>query len=273
MRLKLLSGLATIIAMAFLGVSSASASSFEVQVRGHLTRPQIICPDGAMLCGTAYIEGYGDAAYGWFLVASSGPSESCGHRTSLFDYTALVRFTLPDSSQLTLRELGKLCSPGKSFPTGGVNSYGNPRFFDAHWNVVSATGRFGGLTGSGTSGGTFAGAAVNSRYHGTLSVGSNDATVRLSWAIILNGEPGTCEVVGASHVRVLLHGLGTTTAVEFACDQQAAEFIIDAGTYTFEVELVDAAGTVLGLVPVFSSVDVFIGQTYDLGNFQFAFQF
>ena len=227
-----------------------------------------------MLCGTAYIEGYGNAEYGWFLVATSGPSESCGPHSGLFDYRALVKFTLPDGSKLTLREVGTLCSPGNSFPTGNLNSYGNPRFFDAHWQVVSTTGQFAGLIGNGTSRGSFAGAAVNIRYGGTLNMGPNDATVRLTWDIIRNGAPATCEEVGASHLRVLLRGeLGSTTEVEFGCSQKSAEFIINAGTYTVEIELVDLAGHSLSLIPIVTTVEIFIGDVYYLGNYLFSFEF
>jgi hypothetical protein len=270
---KFLSALMAVITMAFLDVASASASAFDVQVRGHLTRSQIFCPGGAMLCGKADIESYGNAEYGWFLIANSGPSKSCGPHSGLFDYRALIKFTLPDGSELTLQEVGALCSPGNSFPTGGLNSYGNPRFFDAHWQVASATGKFAGLTGNGTSRGTFAGAAVDIRYGGTLNVGSNDATAGLSWDIVRNGAPATCEEVGASHLRVLLRGIGSTTEVEFDCDQKSAEFIVNAGTYTVEIELVDIAGTSLSVIPAVSTVEIFIGEVSYLGNYQFSFEF
>jgi len=253
--------------------TTSSAAAFDVQVRGHLTRPQMFCPSGATLCGTAYIEGYGNAEYGWFLFDISGPSGSCGPHSGLFDYRALVRFTLPDGSTLTLQEVGTLCSAGNSFPTGGLNSYGNPRFFDAYWQVVSATGQFAGLTGNGTSRGIFAGAAVDIRYGGTLNVGSNEATIRLSWDILRNGAPATCEEVGASHLRLKLRGIGSTMETEFDCNQKSAEVITNAGTYTVEIELVDSAGTSLSQVPIVSTVELFIGDVYDLGNYQFSFAF
>ena len=264
-----------VITIAFLGVgsASASASAFDVQVRGHLTRSQGFCPNGGTLCGTAYIEGYGNAEYGWFLVGTSGPSQPCGSQSGLFDFTALVKFTLPDGGTLTLRELGTLCSPSNSFPTRGSNSYGNPSSFKAQWQVVSATGQFAGVIGNGTSIGTFAGASINVRYGGTLNVGSNDATLSLSWDILRNGELATCEEVGASHVRVLLNSIGSTTEVEFECNQKSAEFIVNAGTYTVEIELIDIDGNRLSLIPVFSTVELFIGEVYFLGNYLFGFEF
>jgi hypothetical protein len=256
-----------VVTAAFLGVASAAA--FDVQVRGHLTRSQTFCPDGAVLCGTAYIEGYGNAEYRSFLVANGGPSESCGPHSGLVDYDAIVTFTLPDGSTLKLHEVGTLCTPGNSFPTGGLNSYGNPLSFDAHWQVVLATGQFAGLIGSGTSRGTFAGAAIVIRYGGTVNEGSNDATVRLSWDIVVNGAPGTCDEVGASHIRVLLSGVDTTE-VEFDCDQKSAEFVINAGNYAAEIELVDTAGVILGVAV--RTFEVFIGYVFDLGHYEFAFQ-
>lgn len=273
MKTKLLSALMAVIAMAFLGVASVSADAFDVQVRGHLTRPQMFCPNGATLCGTAYIEGYGSVDYGWFLFDTSGPAGSCGPHSGLFDYTALVRFTLPDGSTLTLQEVGTLCSAGNSIPTGGPNSYGNPRFFNGYWQVVSATGEFAGLIGNGTSRGTFAGAAIDTRYGGTLNVGSNEATIRLSWDILRNGAPATCEEVGASHLRLKLRGIGSTMETEFDCNQNSAEVITNAGTYTVEIDLVDSAGTSLSQVPIVSTLELFIGDVYDLGNYQFSFEF
>jgi hypothetical protein len=273
MKTKLLSALMAVISMTFLGVTSASAAAFDVQVRGHLTRPQMFCPSGATLCGTAYIEGYGNAEYGWFLFDISGPSGSCGPHSGLYDYKALIRLTLPDGSTLTLQEVGTLCSAGNSYPTGGLNSYGNPLFFDAYWQVVSATGQFSGLIGNGTSRGTFAGAAVDIRYGGTLNVGSNEATIRLSWDILRNGAPATCEEVGASNLRLTLRGSGSTMETEFDCNQKSAEVITSAGTYTVEIELVDSAGTSLSLVPIVSTVELFIGDVYFLGDYYFSFAF
>lgn len=273
MKTKLLSALVAVIAMAFLGATSLSASVLDVQVRGHLTRSEAFCPDGGMLCGTAYIEGYGVAEYRWFLVATSGPSGSCGPQSGLFDFTAIAKFTLPDGSTLTLREVGTLCTPGNSFPTGGPNSYGNPSFFDTHWQVVSATGQFAGLIGAGSSRGTFAGATVNIRYGGNLDTGSNDATIRLNWDILRNGAPATCEEVGARHLRVRLRGIGTTTEMEFDCSEKSAEFIINAGTYNAEIDLLDISGRPLNFVPATSTFEIFIGDVYYLGNYLFGFEF
>jgi hypothetical protein len=226
-----------------------------------------------MLCGTAYIGGYGIAEYGWSLIGANGPSGSCGPHSGLFDYRAIVRFTLSDGSTLTLQEVGTLCSPGNSFPTGGFNSYGNPRFFDAHWKVGSATGQFAGLIGSGTSRGTFAGAAVTAHYDGTLNAGSSEATFRLEWDVVRNGEPATCEEVGASYLRVRLSSVNGTNEKKFNCNDKSAEFVVDAGFYNVEIDLLDIADTPLNLVPIVSTAEIFIGDVLYLGNYQFWFWF
>ena len=81
--------------------------------------------------------------------------------------------------------------------------------------------------------------------------------------------------VGASHLRVLLRnlGIGSTTEVEFDCNQKSAEFTTNAGAYIVEIDLVDGAGTSLTVVPVVSFVEIFIGDAIYLGNYQFAFEF
>ena len=38
-----------------------STSPLDAHVRGHLTRAHAVCPDGAVLCGSAEIAGYGSA--------------------------------------------------------------------------------------------------------------------------------------------------------------------------------------------------------------------
>ena len=49
--------------------------------------------------------------------------------------------------------------------------------------------------------------------------------------------------------------------------------ITNAGAYIVEIDLVDSAGTSLTVVPVVSFVEIFIGDTIYLGDYQFAFQF
>ena len=267
MKIKFLSALAVIM-IPFLGV--ASAATFDVKVRGQLTRSQGFCPDGADLCGTASLERYGEAQYRSFLFVNGEPSQSCGPHAGLFDYNAIVTFTLHDGSKLKLHETGTLCTPGNSFAAGGLNSYGNPSFFDAQWQVVSATGQFAGLIGSGTSSGHIAGAAIVIQYSGTVNVGSNDASIRLSWRIDVNGAPATCAQVGASYVRVLVSGIGTAEEFDFDCDKNSAEFVISAGDYTVEIALIDSAGFTLGSVPP-QNVETFIGQVTDIGLYDFAF--
>ena len=267
---KLLLASMAVMASAFFGV--ASAANLDAQVRGHLTRPQGVCPDGATLCGTASIAGYGNAEYRWFLGGTGKPSGSCGHLSRLFDYDAIVMFTLPDGSKLKLHEMGTLCAPGNSFPTGGPNSYGNPQSFNAHWQVVLATGKFAGLTGSGTSSGAFAGAAIGAQYHGTLTTGGvSNATVLLSWEIVdSNGAPLTCADVGASHVRVVLSGTAASE-VDLDCDQMSGQFDVTAGDYTTQIEFVDSAGNVLASTPVVGPYEFLIGYSYDLGHYVFQF--
>ena len=268
-KIKLLSALMGLVAISFSNV--AFAADFNAKVQGHVTRSQGACPDGAVLCGTADIEGFGDAEYRWFRIGSASPSGSCGPLTGWFDYGAIVTFTLSDDSNLTLYEVGTQCTPGSSYPTGNQKSFGNPRFVAASWQVVSGTGQFAGMTGSGTSSGQFPGAAIAFRYDGTLDAGSNLATVSLDWDIIVNGTSATCEEVGASHIVVKLSGISTEWV--FDCGQKSAAFVVDGGVYTAEIALVDIAGFRLNSFPIIVDILVLPGQTINLGYFAFVFSF
>jgi len=267
-KVKLLWALLGLISISFCNVASAAA--FNVKVQGHVTRAQGTCPDGAGLCGTAHIDGFGDAQYRWCPIASSDPSGSCGPLLGWFDYGAIVTFTLYDGSNLTLYEVGTQCTPGKSSPTGSPKSYGNPRFLDAVWQVVSGTGQFAGLIGSGTSSGSFAGAAIQFRYGGAVDEGSRLAGMSLDWDIIVNGASATCEEVGAGQLQVKLSGT-LSTELMFDCSQKSAEFVVDAGDYTAEISLLDIAGGSLNAVPVVVHFQAVAGQTTNIGFFQFAF--
>lgn len=143
--------------------SSAVQVVFEAVVDGPAIKPTG-CPEDAFICGTAAITGFGSAAYSFSLGSLQLVSESCG------SYDADVTFTLEDGSSLTLGESGIVCGPGKSFfpvPAPG-GSYGNPAGGNGIWNVITATGRFEGRTGSGTNTFQSAGASFHAIYTGLL---------------------------------------------------------------------------------------------------------
>lgn len=246
----------------------ASAAAFNVKIEGRITKPQGACADGASLCGTARLEGYGDAEYRAYRYGSGEPSGACGALPGFSDFGALVTFSLADGSTLWLYELGTQCAAGNSLPTGGPKSYGNPIFFTARWQVLFGIGQFSGLIGGGTNSGTFAGAAIVARYGGTLDPGHGVGQARLAWNLQLNGAPTTCAYVGAAAVRVNVIGT-TSTQLEFGCDEGAAEFPAEAGVDTFHVALVDAAGQTLGETAFASQI--FAGFTTDIGTVVFSF--
>ena len=103
--------------------------------------PAGACPDAAFRCGTAEIDGFGSAEWRFYLTFFAPDSESCG------SYTALVTFTLPDDSVLSLDETGTVCGPGKSFFATPGFSWGNPEEANGAWEFLSGTGQFSDVTG------------------------------------------------------------------------------------------------------------------------------
>ena len=135
------------------------STDFNATVSSRALRPAGPCTDGAFRCGTAIIDGIGDAAaWQFFLGAFAPTSNACGA------YTATVVFTLADGSVLELAENGTVCGPGNSFFSTPPFSWGNPDLAAGDWTVVSASGRFAGMTGSGSSRLTSAGALVAGSY-------------------------------------------------------------------------------------------------------------
>jgi hypothetical protein len=99
----------------------------------------------------------------------------------------------------------------------------------------------------------------------------NDATVRLSWAITVNGGVGTCSSVGATTVRVIAIRGGGTATIDFPCSSLNGEFDIREGLYDIEVQLLDQTGLRLNSVPVVLTRDLFADDLVNLGLFEFSF--
>ena len=149
---------------ALLTAGAASAQTdFNAKINAHIS-PHALCPDGVFVCGIATIAGFvTPAEYRLYVTSIRPPTKSCGKSTGSVDYGATATFTLPDGSMLTLDESGLACSPGESFPTGGI-SFGNPRTFYGNWTVQSARGEFSGITGNGTDTGLSAGGVSHFTY-------------------------------------------------------------------------------------------------------------
>ena len=158
---------AVLIALAGSALLTAGAASAQTvlnaKINAHVS-PHALCPDGVFVCGTATIDGFvTPAEYRLYVTSITPPSKSCGKSTGSVDYGATATFTLPDGSMLTLVESGLACSPGESFPTGGI-SFGNPRDFYGNWTVQSARGEFSGISGNGTDTGLSAGGVTHFTY-------------------------------------------------------------------------------------------------------------
>ena len=132
-----------LLAAALTGAVTVAASQpveFNVQIEAKLLRPDGGCPDGAFRCGTAEIDGFGQAEWRFYLVSFVRTPECVS-------YDVVSTFTLADDSVLELDETGTVCGPGNSFFATRPSSWGNPEAANGTWEFVSGTGQFSGLTG------------------------------------------------------------------------------------------------------------------------------
>lgn len=111
----------------------------------------------------ANIDGYGAASWDLNLTGFTQTSPTSA------TYTATTDFTLSDGSTLEVSENGVV-----TFPYGWTaqpgTAFGHPNYVAGIWTVVTATGGFTGLSGSGTDTLHGAGAhTVGSYSGGTLS--------------------------------------------------------------------------------------------------------
>lgn len=163
----LLSALVVVMSLAFAGTASAQ-TAFQADVSATVPLPAP-CSNGAGLCGTANIAGYGVASWNWSLTDLTLVQTHCGST-----YTATADFTLAsDGSVLVLTESGYVCGPGKDAAgdfNEGPKAFGHPNYPHGTWAVDTAesTGQFAGLRGSGTDDLQAAGAHVAGNYTGTL---------------------------------------------------------------------------------------------------------
>jgi len=164
----LVSALVVALSLAFTGAASAQ-TPFQATISATQLLP-VPCSNGAFVCGTADLAGYGPASWNFFVTGSTAVQTSCGS-----SYTATIDFTLASdpNSTLVLDESGSLCFPGldgRSFFAEGPNSYGHPFTVVGSWTVdPTSTGQFVGLSGSGTDLLNSAGAHWDGSYSGTLS--------------------------------------------------------------------------------------------------------
>jgi hypothetical protein len=166
-----LSALLAAVSLAFTGTASAQ-TSFQASGTFTITRPSAPCSNGAFICGTADIAGYGAASWNFFTTSSTSVDSPCGST-----YTATTEFTLVSDpgSTLVVDESGSLCGLGhdgaayRGYFNQGSKAYGFPFEIVGSWTVDPAsTGQFFGLAGSGTDLVHVAGAHSAGSYSGTL---------------------------------------------------------------------------------------------------------
>jgi hypothetical protein len=168
--LILLSALLAALSLAFTGTASAQ-TSFQASVTFTGTLPAGPCANGAYLCGTANIAGYGAATWDFYTTSSTGVYSRCGST-----YTATTYFTLVSDpgSTLVVDESGSLCGLGhdgsayRGYFNEGSKAFGHPFEIVGSWAIDSASGQFAGLTGSGTDQVHVAGAHAAGSYTSTL---------------------------------------------------------------------------------------------------------
>jgi hypothetical protein len=167
-RLVLLPALLVAVSVAFAGAASAQ-TTFQADGTSTQTKPAGPCSNGAFVCGTVNIAGYGAASWNFYVTSLTISQTSCGST-----YTADTSFTLAsDGSTLALHESGYICGPGNNangYFKEAPQAYGHPSYPFGTWTVDTAdsTGQFAGLGGSGTDALQAAGAHLAGSYTGTL---------------------------------------------------------------------------------------------------------
>lgn len=184
--LLLLPAIAAALSLAVTGTASAQ-TTFQADVSSN-GPGQMACANGAFLCGTANIAGYGAASWDLFLLGNVIVYSPCGTT-----YEAQTDFTLANdpSSTLVLNEGGNLCGLGhdgaayRGYFANGPKAVGHPYAALGTWATATAantdcstgglvggpacsTGQFYGLAGSGTDRIDLAGWQAAGSYSGTL---------------------------------------------------------------------------------------------------------
>jgi hypothetical protein len=165
------SALGVALTLALTGAASAQ-TPFQATVSSTQTLPAGPCSNGAYICGTADLAGYGAASWNMYVTNAIAVPTACGS-----SYTATTQFTLASdpSSTLVLDEAGSLCGLGhdgaayRGYFNEPSQAYGHPFAIVGSWSVDAAsTGRFFGLAGSGTDLVKIAGAQFAGSYPGTI---------------------------------------------------------------------------------------------------------
>lgn len=170
-RLILLPALVVALSPAFIAPALAQ-TTFRADVTTTQTRPAGPCANGAYICGTADLAGYGVANWNVYITGYAPEYSACGSR-----YTATTYITLSNdpASTLVLNEVGSLCGLGhdgaayRGYFVQGSQAFGHPFAIVGNWTVDAAsTGQFTGLAGSGTDRINLAGAQVGGIYTGAF---------------------------------------------------------------------------------------------------------
>ena len=167
----LAAALGVALTLALTGAASAQ-TPVQATVSSTQTLPGGPCSNGAFICGTADLAGYGAASWNMYVTNAIGVPTPCGS-----SYTATTQFTLASdpASTLVLDEAGSLCGLGhggaayRGYFSEPSQAYGHPFAIVGSWSVDPAsTGQFRGLAGSGTDLINIAGADFAGSYTGTL---------------------------------------------------------------------------------------------------------
>jgi hypothetical protein len=98
-----------------------------------------------------------------------------------------------------------------------------------------------------------------------------------SWVVTVNGQDATCEDVGATIVEIVSEGpqgAAQQYIDRYDCTAMGATTDpLPTGTYVVSVRLLDEAGTTLNRVPVGGTLPLAVGQTVNIGDFEFQFTY
>jgi hypothetical protein len=168
LRRGVLAGLVAVLACCVAAPTAGAQTTIplDLTITSHLGKKKQAEECGIVLCGTTTLPGFGTADYTLIAVADPTPTRGCEPAT------AFVTFDLRSTHDLLTVEVdGQVCYPGNSnVAPGALKSFGNPLRATGTFTITGGTGVFEGATGSGTATLFAAGARVNIKATGTLTL-------------------------------------------------------------------------------------------------------
>jgi hypothetical protein len=148
------------------GAGAQTTRNIDVTLSSHLGKQKQAQQCGLVACGTTTLPGFGTADFTIIPVIGQDVARGCGPAGAIIflDLTS-------GGGRLVVEADGQVCYPGNSHSAPGVlKSFGNPLRFSGTYAITGGTGVFEGASGSGTATLKAAGAVIDARATGTLTL-------------------------------------------------------------------------------------------------------